>query len=162
MHAKCRHPSLQRCDASGIRFIKLDPHNPEWSAAAEAERLRWAGRYTPVPRVLESGRDAAHEWLVTEGLSGESAVSARWLADPATAVRAIGVGLRALHESLPVEECPFRWDVPTRLAVAAARGIRVPDALRPPAAGGSPGGVPWRCVRAEHGGDGCRHLVGSC
>lgn len=124
--------TFRATDAGGIRFIKLDPHNPEWSAAGEAERLRWAARYTPVPRVLETGRDATHEWLVTEGMPGESAVSPRWLADPETAVRAIGEGLRALHEALPVEECPFRWDVPTRLADAAARGIRVPDALRTP------------------------------
>ena len=52
--------------------------------------------------------------------------------DHATAVRAIGEGLRALHDGLPVEACPFRWDVPERLANAAARGIRVPDALQDP------------------------------
>lgn len=124
--------TFRATDAGGIRFIKLDPHNPEWSAAGEAECLRWAARYTPVPRALEAGRDTTHEWLVTEGVRGESAVSPRWLADPARAVRAIGEGLRAMHESLPVAECPFRWDVPERLANAAARGIRLPDALREP------------------------------
>lgn len=122
--------TFRATDADGIRFIKHDAPNPEWSADDEADRLRWAAPYAPVPHVLETGRDATREWIVTTGMPGESAVSPRWLDDPATAVRAIGEGLRALHDSLPVEECPFRWDVPERLANAAARGIRVPDALQ--------------------------------
>ena len=97
---------------------------------AEAERLRWAGSFTPVPRVLDQGQDAAHEWLVTEAMPGLSAVDPRWIADPARAVRAVGGGLRALHEALPVAECPFSWAVPERLTNAAGRGIRVPDDLR--------------------------------
>ncbi|GAA1465091.1 aminoglycoside 3'-phosphotransferase [Microbacterium thalassium] len=124
--------TFQAADAAGIRFIKYGPHDPETSMADEAERLRWAARFTPVPRVLEAGSDATHEWLVTVGLQGESAVSPRWIADPATAVRAIGAGLRALHDSLPVGECPFQWGVEQRIADAAARGIQVPDDVRSP------------------------------
>ena len=47
-------------------------------------------------------------------------------------MRAIGEGLRGLHEALPVAGCPFDWSVPTRIANAAAGGIHVPDALRSP------------------------------
>lgn len=36
-------------------------------------------------------------------------VDDRWIADPEIAVRAIGVGLRALHDGLPPEKCPFTW-----------------------------------------------------
>ena len=75
------------------------------------------------------GGDTAHEWLVTRAIPGESAVAARWLAEPAVAVRAVAEGLRALHEALPVAECPFAWDVPARVANAARRGIRLPDHL---------------------------------
>ncbi|MGC5171807.1 phosphotransferase [Microbacterium sp. DT81.1] len=111
---------------AGSRYIKWCPHNLETSLADEATRLAWAAPYTPVPRMIEYGADADAEWLVTEALPGESAVAPRWLADPATAVRAIGEGLRALHEALPVGECPFVWDVPSRIANAAARGIQLP------------------------------------
>ncbi len=119
-----------RAEGDGVRFLKFGPRNAETSMANEAERLRWAGQYTPVPRVVEIGGDAAHEWLVTEGMPGLSAVDPRWIDEPATAVRAVGRGLRALHEALPVAACPFRWDVPSRLAKAAARGIQVPADLR--------------------------------
>lgn len=114
------------------RHIKHSPRNLETSFAAEAERLEWAGRHIRVPRVLELGGDATHEWMVTETIPGESAVAARWIAEPATAVRAIGEGLRALHEALPVDACPFEWSVPSRIANAAGRGIRIPEHLRHP------------------------------
>lgn len=116
--------------ADGIRYIKRGPRNAETSMRGEAERLRWASAFTAVPRVLEEGRDATHEWLVTAGVPGLSAVDPRWIAEPERAVRALGRGLRALHEALPVEACPFSWSVPDRVANAAVRGIRVPDALR--------------------------------
>lgn len=114
------------------RYIKHAPHNDESSLADETVRLEWAGAFLRVPHVLESGADAAHEWLVTRALPGESAVAPRWVAQPQAAVRAVGEGLRALHEALPVGDCPFEWSVPSRIANAAARGIRVPDALREP------------------------------
>lgn len=114
------------------RFIKHGPRDAETSMAAEAERLSWARAYTRVPEVLAIGRDATHEWLVTRAIDGRSAVDPRWLADPATAVRAVGRGLRALHDTLPVGSCPFDWSAPRRIANAAARGILVPEALRTP------------------------------
>lgn len=100
--------------------------------AAEAERLRWAVAFTAVPEVVEHGSDADGAWLVTVGLPGESAVSDRWRAEPAVAVRALGVGLRALHDQLPVERCPFGWSVAERVERARRDGIVVPEGLRRP------------------------------
>lgn len=117
---------------SDARFIKSGPRHPEASLRAEAGRMHWARPYTPVPEVLEIGENDAEEWLVTRALAGRSAVDPRWIADPATAVRAVGMGLRELHEALPVADCPFEWTVPVRIATAARRGIRVPSALRTP------------------------------
>ncbi|HWT34525.1 MAG TPA: aminoglycoside 3'-phosphotransferase [Microbacterium sp.] len=114
------------------RYLKHGPLSAETSVADEVARLAWAGSFTPVPRVLASGRDATHEWLVTAAIDGESAVTERWRAEPATAVRAVGAGLRALHDALPAADCPFDWAVPARIANAARRGILVPDALRTP------------------------------
>lgn len=112
------------------RYIKWGPRDPEADVAAEAERLAWAGRHTPVPRALELGGDLTHAWLVTAALPGESAVHPRWIVEPMTAVRAVGEGLRALHDALPVDDCPFDWTVPGRIVRAGERGIRVPARLR--------------------------------
>jgi kanamycin kinase len=60
-------------------------------------------------------------WLVTAALAGERASSARWRSDPAAAVTAIGEGLRALHEALPVDRCPFSWSAGQRVADARAQ-----------------------------------------
>ncbi|MFT4212745.1 MAG: aminoglycoside 3'-phosphotransferase [Microbacterium sp.] len=112
------------------RHIKHGPRHAETSMRAEAGRLAWASPHVRVPEVLEAGEDDTHEWLVTRTLAGSSAIEPRWIAEPATAVRAVGEGLRALHEALPASDCPFEWSVPSRLANAARRGIAVPPALQ--------------------------------
>ncbi|MDP3952875.1 aminoglycoside 3'-phosphotransferase [Microbacterium sp.] len=112
------------------RFIKHGPLDLEANMRDEAERMRWASQWTRVPEVLDQGEDATHEWLVTAALPGESAVAPRWIAEPATAVRAVGEALRALHDALPVDECPWSWGVPGRIANAEARGIRIPPGPR--------------------------------
>ena len=114
------------------RFIKHQPRNAETSAAGEAERLTWAAPHVRVPRVIEWGADDSEEWMVTAALPGTSAVGSRWAADPAVAVRAVGEGLRALHDSLPVDDCPFDWSVPARIDKAGRRGIRLPPELHTP------------------------------
>jgi kanamycin kinase len=114
------------------RFIKWGPLNAETSFAAEAERAHWAAPFTPVPAVLSVGGDLTHEWMVTAALNGESAVAPRWVMDAAAAVRAVGEGLRALHEALPAASCPFVWDVPSRIAKAKARGLEIPSGLIDP------------------------------
>ena len=102
-------------------FVKWAPGGSELDLAAEAARMSWAAPFTPVPRVVDQGADEEGTWLVTTALPGESAVSDRWRADPATAVEAIGAGLRALHDALPVDDCPFAWSVEARLGEARRR-----------------------------------------
>ena len=80
--------------------------------------MTWAVAHTPVPRVLGLGADGDGSWLVTAALPGHNAVSQRWLADPRTAVIAIGEGLRAMHDALPVTDCPFSWMAQVRIAAA--------------------------------------------
>jgi kanamycin kinase len=105
----------------GRRFVKWAPAGSGLDLAAEVDRLRWASGRVVVPRVLDHGVEPDGEWLVTAGLAGQNAVSPRWTADPATAVRALGEGLRHLHDVLPVGDCPFSWSVATRLAGARRR-----------------------------------------
>lgn len=108
-------------------FVKWAPRGSALDLAAEAERMEWARGYVSVPEVVDLGASGSGAWLVTTPLAGESAVSARWTADPATAVAAIGHGLRALHDRAPVAECPFSWSAEDRAAVA-----REPVADPPP------------------------------
>jgi len=89
---------------AGRCFIKWAPAGSGLDLAGEAARMRWAGQFHPVPEPLDCGGDAAGSWLVTAALPGESAVSPRRAADPATA---IGEGLRALHEALPAAAWPI-------------------------------------------------------
>ncbi len=103
-------------------FVKWAPLERAWELQAEAPRLRWAGAFTPVPAVIDEGGDDSGAWLVTTPLPGDNAVSPRWKGDPAAAVRAIGEGLRALHDALPVTPCPFSWSADARVADARRRG----------------------------------------
>jgi kanamycin kinase len=103
--------------AGADRYVKWVAHGtPGLDLDAEAERLSWAARYTPVPRVIDSGRDASGSWLVSAALPGRSAVDPYWAARPDEAARAIGAGLRALHDTLPVDDCPFTWGAAERVA----------------------------------------------
>lgn len=103
-------------------FVKWMPTAAEemtgGSNAAERVRLEWAAEYTTVPRLLDVGADDDGTWLVTEPLVGESAVASRWESEPESTVREFASGLRALHDRLPVDACPFSWTVETRLASA--------------------------------------------
>jgi len=107
------------------RFVKWAPPGSEIDLGAEAARLAWAGKLARVPALLDAGSGDAGSWLVTSALPGLMAVAARWKAEPARAVAAIGEGLRALHEALPADQCPFSW----------AAAIRVADVRRRASAG---------------------------
>lgn len=116
--------TFQVGDGDGREFIKVAPPHPEIDLHREAAKLRWAGPYLTVPQVLAVGHDGANEWLHTAGLPGRTAVDPRWVAEPHTAVRAIATGLRAMHDTLPVDACPFAWSVPGRLCQLSERARR--------------------------------------
>jgi kanamycin kinase len=109
-------------------FVKWAPEGSGLRLDIEAHKLRWAEAYTAVPRVLGQGQDEAGPWLQTVALQGRSAVADFWRSDPVRAVQAIGEGLRAMHDALPVDECPFDWSAQTRTA----------EAIRTQAAGRDP------------------------
>lgn len=94
-------------DPDNHRFVKWSPAGCGISLSEEADRLEWAAPHTTVPRVLDRGESRHGEWLMTAAIEGQSAVSPDWRARPRQAAAAIGAGLRALHERLPVDDCPF-------------------------------------------------------
>ena len=102
-------------------FIKWAPAGSPLDLNAEAIRLSWAAAFTQVPHVLDYGDDETGTWLITGPVPGETATSERWKRAPAIAVAAIGEGLRAFHDALPVDRCPFSWSANDRLADARHR-----------------------------------------
>jgi len=120
-----------RVDGRSARYIKWNRLDSGESLAAEAQRLRWlAGRH-PAPEVIDYVVTGEVELLVTVALPGRSAVDPLWLSRPVDAIRAIAVGLRALH-ALPIDDCPFDWGVDVRLAAAEGSARTLPTALRGP------------------------------
>jgi len=101
-------------------FVKWSPSSTGVRLGVEVERLRWAIGFHRVPEVLEHAEVEGGEALVTRALPGDGAVTADRLARPRETVRAVGEGLRALHDDLPVESCPFDWSIEARI-----RGRRV-------------------------------------
>lgn len=98
------------------RFLKWVP--PGQSLRPERERLEWAAPHHPVPGVLDYrsdddlGSDDDGDWMLTRAIDATSAVDEAH--DPRTAAVALGEGLRALHEHLPVDQCPFDWSAASR------------------------------------------------
>lgn len=106
------------------RYLKWVPEGaPCPDPFAEAGRLTWAARYAVVPRVLDAGRGDDGAWLLTEELTGTSALDPHWQHHPRAAVRAVAEGLRLLHDTAPVDACPFTW-------TPAARTATLPEAVR--------------------------------
>jgi aminoglycoside phosphotransferase len=111
-------------------FVKWNPRGNGVDLNEEIRRLHWARRYIVVPRVLKQGEDEEGSWFVSAGLPGTTAVADRWRQEPATAVREIGAALRAMHDALPVADCPFEWSAENRVArakQAAADGTLNPQ-----------------------------------
>nr|WP_246335451.1 phosphotransferase [Microcella alkalica] len=110
---------LKRVPAATLAAHPLEP-----TPHAESDRLRWlAGRH-PAPEALDAGDDDGGQWLLTRTITAETAVSRRWCGEPETAVRALGEGLRTLHDSLDVAACPWRYE--------GASPAPVPAELREP------------------------------
>jgi kanamycin kinase len=113
---------------AGNHFVKWNPRTTGLDLEQERLRLEWAIRWHPVPKVLDWGADDEAQWLVTAALPGEGAVMEPWRRRPLDAVRAIARGLRMLHDTLPVTDCPFDWSVKARLGrCIQGEGLSVPS-----------------------------------
>ncbi len=95
-------------------FLKHNPAGSGESLADEAGRLRWIAGKHPAPEVVALEAGGGQEALMTKALPGRSAVDEQWKKEPRIALRALGDGLRKLHE-LPVDDCPYDWGVEHRV-----------------------------------------------
>ena len=110
------HGRTYRIDrGDNAEYVKWGADHEEVDLELEAEKLRWASRWVTVPEVLGTGRDSATSgWMHTVGIPALSAIAPRWKAEPLIAARAIGAGLRTLHDRLPVAECRWSWRIADR------------------------------------------------
>jgi kanamycin kinase len=115
-------------------YLKWVPHGAACpDPLAEADRLVWAASFTPVPRVLDVGRDVHGSWLLTAavevaGAVATSAIEPRWRDRAARSAIAIGTGLRRFHDALPTDTCPFVRTAETRVAALTAAPTAPPGA----------------------------------
>ena len=100
---------------TSVDYVKVGPPHPEHSPASDAERLAWVGTYVVAPVPLGWGIDDGLAWLLTRGIPGDSAVSPARRAQPELAVPALGRALRAFHDQVPVDACPWTWSLEDRL-----------------------------------------------
>ncbi len=92
----------------GDRFVKWCPTRSGIDLRRERDRLDWMSSRHPAPRVVDYGSDGAARWLVTEALPGEHAVGDPWTSRHQEAIRAIAIGLRAIH-LIDVRDFPSDW-----------------------------------------------------
>ena len=102
-------------DGSTSLFLKLAEVGHYPTLAGEAERMRWARNFLPVPEVVDQGSERSVAWLVTTGLPGQDGTHPSQLGRPAELARALARGLRRFHDAAPVDSCPFDF----RLAAAS-------------------------------------------
>ena len=106
------------------RFVKWNPRTTGIDLDRERVRLEWIAPRHPAPRVIASGADETAQWLVTAALPGDCAVGDTWRARRPEAIRAIAVGLRAIH-AIPIDDFPMDW-------TAEVWAGRRPESLGPP------------------------------
>ena len=123
---------------SPISYLKWVPRGaPCPDLLGEADRLLWAGSFTPVPRVLGAGRDAHGSWMLTAavevgGAVATSAIDPQWRSRAERSAIALGIGLRRFHDALPTDTCPFVRTAGTRVAALAAGPAGAPPQLGAP------------------------------
>jgi kanamycin kinase len=104
-----------------IRYVKITPSGVG-NLPDEATKTRWAAEWVRVPAVIEYGSDGDRDWLMTAELTGVDTTRHPWRdTDPAALAAAFARGLRAFHDAIPVDECPFDLRLPAALRLASAR-----------------------------------------
>ncbi|MGD0746324.1 MAG: aminoglycoside 3'-phosphotransferase [Acidimicrobiales bacterium] len=104
-----------------VRFAKVDTEGRFPTLRAECERMVWAAPYLPVPTVVTLDRDGGTTTLLTEALPGHDGTDPVRRNDVGALVAALGRGLRAFHEAVGEEWCPFRFDMARALDHVARR-----------------------------------------
>ena len=93
-----------------VRYAKVDTEGCYPTLRGESERMIWAVAYLPVPTVVALEQEGGTTILLTEALPGRDATHPLWRDDVGALVAAFGRGLRAFHDAVGEEWCPFRFE----------------------------------------------------
>ncbi len=104
-----------------VRFAKVDRAGRYPTLRGEAERMAWAAPFLRVPRVVACEQVGTTTVLVTDALPGRDATDPVWRDDRRALVLALGRGLRAFHEAVGEDRCPFRFEVARALEHVSRR-----------------------------------------
>ena len=102
----------------GNRYLTWVPHSLNEQLLSATWRAAWVRQFIPAPDFGSVHHGANGSWSVSGALPGASAIGPWGQAHPREAVRAIGAGLRCLHDAAPAYRCPFQWALTPRLARA--------------------------------------------
>ncbi len=128
--------------ADGTSYLKVGPEHPEWDPGVLAQRLDFLAEHVTVPAVLSlgvgedgpflhsaavPGRDGARsEWWATAmpGLTRETArLTDQASAVVGTLVEGLGRALRAFHDAVPADECPWDWGIDDTAALDPGEAV---------------------------------------
>jgi len=110
-----QHSLVYRLSRNGSAhlFLKLAEVGHHPTLPDEAERMRWARTYAPVPEVIDQGTEDSTTWLVTTALPGQDGTHPEQLGRPANLARVLAKGLRRFHDAVPAHRCPFDFRLGT-------------------------------------------------
>ena len=102
--------SVWRLDLSNEpTFVKVKELGARHTLREEAERMEWLQPYVTVPRVVELDSNEHVEWLIATAIEGSDATKRKHVDEPEKLLASHAAGLRAFHESVPVDGCPFDY-----------------------------------------------------
>jgi kanamycin kinase len=108
-------------EGGAVRYAKVDSSGRRPTLRDEADRMAWAAANLPVPGVVALQQFGDTSVLLTDALPGRNAVDPSWRHDLPALVSALGRGLRAFHDAVGAEGCPFRFEIERALEHVARR-----------------------------------------
>lgn len=102
-----------------LKKRKVSRHH--YTLADERDRLVWARDRISVPEVLDFWTDDDTEWLLLMNIPGRSAATDEMKADASWVVALLAKGLRAFHDALDPDDCPFDFRNDVAIAHVRAR-----------------------------------------
>ena len=106
-------------DPSGrpAEYVKVGVPHREFEVDEHVARHRWLGVHVAVPEVLGHGEREGLRFLHTRALPGRSAISHDFACGDEAIIAGLGRALRAFHDRVPVDECPFARLEPASMEV---------------------------------------------
>lgn len=126
----------------GTSFLKVGPEHEEWDPGVLAQRLDFLAEHVAVPAVLSLGVGDDGPFLHSAAVPGRDGARTEWwehampgltrdTARPTeeasavvgTLVDGLGRALRAFHDAVPADECPWDWGIDETEALVPGEAV---------------------------------------